>query len=132
MIIWHCRADRTRDPDAEYGLMIKAIELRKGRTVLYEEALFVVHEATHVAKGNKGSYMQTKLKDLVKGGIRDVRFNVNDRLETPFLEDKEYEYLYREGDSFVFMDTTTYDQVSVSAGLVASQVPEVQGQHRCG
>ena len=47
--------------------MIKAVELRKGRTVLYQDTLYVVHEAAHVAKGNKRSYMQVKLKPVQQG-----------------------------------------------------------------
>jgi len=45
--------------------MIKAVDLRKGKTVLHEGELCIVHEAQHVAKGNKRSYMQTKLKNLL-------------------------------------------------------------------
>ena len=102
--------------------MIKALDMRKGRTVVYNDRLCVVHEASHVAKGNKRSYMQVKLKDLKAGSITDVRFNVDERLETPFLEAKEFEYLYRDGDNFVLMDTTTYDQVTVDAELVGDAV----------
>ena len=72
--------------------LIKAIELRKGRTILHEQELSVVHDARHVAKGNKGSYMQTKLKNLRTGTIFDVRFNVNDRIEVPFVESKDFEW----------------------------------------
>ncbi|MCH7812751.1 MAG: elongation factor P [Planctomycetes bacterium] len=110
--------------------MIKANELRKGKTILFENTLYVVHEASHVAKGNKGSYMQTKLKDLVKGGTRDVRFNVNDRVETPFLEAKEFEFLYRDGSDFVFMDTTTYDQVPIGSDLVGAAVDYLKSNER--
>ena len=102
--------------------MIKAVELRKGRTVLYQSTLYVVHDATHVAKGNKRSYMQVKLKDLKGGTITDVRFNVDERLETPFLEAKEFEYLYRDGDNFILMDTTSYDQVTVALEVVGEAV----------
>ena len=59
-----------------------------------------MHDARHVAKGNKRSYMQAKLKNLKTGTIQDVRFNVDERLETPFMESKEYEYLYPDGTSF--------------------------------
>ena len=98
--------------------MIKAVDLRKGRTVVYEGAPCVVHEAQHVAKGNKRSYMQTKIKNLKTGIISDVRFNVDDRIEVPFVEQKEYEYLYREGENYVVMDTTTYDQFPMSPDIV--------------
>ena len=98
--------------------MIKAIDLRKGRTILHEGELSVVHDARHVAKGNKGSYMQTKIKNLKTGTIFDVRFNVNDRIEIPFVESKDYEFLYRDGEDFIVMDLETYDQIPVAAELV--------------
>ena len=98
--------------------MIKAIDLRKGRTILHEGELTIVHDARHVAKGNKGSYMQTKLKNLRNGTMFDVRFNVNDRIDIPFVESTEYEYLYRDGRSFIVMDTETFDQIHVSEDLV--------------
>jgi elongation factor P len=98
--------------------MIKAVELRKGRTVVYEGVPCIVHEAQHVAKGNKRSYMQTKIKNLKTGVISDVRFNVDDRIEIPFVEQKQYEYLYREGENYIVMDTTTYDQIPMSPDVV--------------
>ena len=98
--------------------MIKAVDLRKGRTIEYEDTLYVVHEASHVAKGNKRSYMQVKLKSLKGGRMIDVRFSVDARVGQPFLETKEYEYLYQDGDDYVFMDTTTFDQVNVSTELL--------------
>ena len=79
--------------------MIKAIDLRKGRTILHGGELTVVHEARHVAKGNKGSYMQTKLRKLKSGTMIEVRFNVNERIEVPFVESKDYEFLYRDPDA---------------------------------
>ncbi|HUU85387.1 MAG TPA: elongation factor P [Phycisphaerae bacterium] len=102
--------------------MMKAVELRKGRTVVYGDRLCVVHEATHVAKGNKRSYMQVKLKDLKAGTINEIRFSVDERVETPYLEAKEFEFLYRDGENFVLMDTTTFDQVTVDADVVGEAV----------
>lgn len=98
--------------------MIKAVDLRKGKTILWDGQPAVIHDAQHVAKGNKRSYMQAKIKNLKTGTISDVRFNVDDRVEVPFVESKEYEYLYREGENYVVMDTTTYDQVPMSADVV--------------
>ena len=98
--------------------MIKAVELRKGRTVIWEGQLCVVHDATHVAKGNKRSYMQAKIKNVKTGTIADVRFNVDERLEVPFVESKQYQFLYQDGGSFIVMDLETYDQFPVSAEIV--------------
>ncbi len=98
--------------------MIKAIELRKGRTIIHDGQLSIVHEARHVAKGNKGSYMQTKLKNFKTGTMFEVRFNVNDRIEIPFVESKEYEFLYKDGENFIVMDSETYDQIPVSGDMI--------------
>lgn len=98
--------------------MIKAVDLRKGRTIMYEGELAVVHESRQVAKGNKRSYVQAKIKNLRKGTIFDVRFNVDERIEIPFVESKEYEYLYQDGDNYVVMDLETFDQITVDGDLI--------------
>ncbi len=100
--------------------MIKASELRKGKLISLDGELYIVHESRHVAKGNKGSYMQTKLRSVKSGNMIDQRFNVNDRIETPFLDTRPYEYLYRDGQDFVLMDQETYEQIHVS--------PDVMGE----
>ena len=99
--------------------MFKAIDLRKGRTIMHDGELAVVHEVAHVAKGNKRSYMQAKLKNFKTGAMLEVRFNVDDRIEAPFVESKEYEFLYKEGDNFVVMDLESYDQFPVSPDIVS-------------
>jgi len=99
--------------------MIKAVDLRKGKTILHDGALCVVHEASHVAKGNKRSYMQAKIKNLKSGIISEVRFSVDDRIEVPYVESKQFEFLYRDGDNCIVMDLESFDQVPVSADVVA-------------
>lgn len=99
--------------------MLKAIDLRKGKTIVHEGDLFVVHEIQHVAKGNKRSYMQSKLKNLRSGTMVEVRFTVDERVEVPFVESKEYEFLYREGEDFIVMDLESFDQFPVSADVVS-------------
>ena len=98
--------------------MIKAVDLRKGKTIVHDGQLCLVHEVSHVAKGNKRSYMQAKVKNVKSGNMSDVRFSVDDRIEVPFVESKEYEFLYREGEVFTVMDLETFDQIPVSADVV--------------
>ena len=97
--------------------MIRARDLRKGKVCLYEGELYVCHDNHHVAKGNKRSYMQAKLKSLKSGQVRDVRFRVDDQIETPFMETKQYEYLYKDGAGYVLMDSVTFDQITVPREL---------------
>lgn len=110
--------------------MIKAVDLRKGRAITFENDIYVVHASQHVAKGNKRSYMQTRLKNLKSGVIRDVRFGVDDRLEVPYIESKEYEYLYQEGSSYVLMDTTDYEQVTVDGTLLGDAVKYLKSNEK--
>jgi elongation factor P len=102
--------------------MIKANELSRGKVVVVDGKMYTVKDLTHVSKGNWRSYMQVKLKDFKTGQIIDQRFNMDDKLETAFVQTKEYEYLYRDGDDFVLADTDTYDQIPVSAELIGDSV----------
>jgi len=107
--------------------MIKAMDLRKGKVVSHENELYTVHTAQHVAKGNKRSYIQARLKSLKSGNLRDVRFSVDDRIETPFVDTKPYEYLYRDGSDFVLMDQQTYDQIHVAADVMSDADQYLKG-----
>lgn len=102
--------------------MLKAVDLRKGKTIIHDGHLAQVHEATHVTKGKGRSYMQAKLRNLKTGSMTDVRFNVDARIEVPFIESKDYQFLYREGENFVLMDTETYDQFPVGPDVVGECV----------
>ncbi|HOO15499.1 MAG: elongation factor P [Phycisphaerae bacterium] len=98
--------------------MIKASELRKGKLVSYNNDLYTVHSMQHVAKGNWRSYIQARLKNIKTGQVIDARFNTDEVLETPFVENKPFEYLYRDGDDFVLMDQGNYDQIHVSKDVM--------------
>ncbi|MHC4445484.1 MAG: elongation factor P [Planctomycetota bacterium] len=102
--------------------MLRANELRPGKVIIHENALYTVKDATHVAKGNKRSYIQLKLKNFQSGQIIDQRARVDDTFETPFVQTKEYEYLYRDGDDFVLADVETYDQIPISTELIGDTV----------
>lgn len=102
--------------------MIKAMELRRGRAMIHEGQIYTVKDATHVAKGNKRSYIAARLKNMQSGQIIDVRFSVDDRIEVPFVESRTYEYLYADGDDIVLMDLESYDQTHVSKELLGDQI----------
>ncbi|MCK4343302.1 MAG: elongation factor P [Phycisphaerae bacterium] len=93
----------------------KASELRRGKVITYENALYSISEITRVSKGNWRSYLQLKLKSLKDGRILDARLGVDERVEMAFVDTKPYQYLYRDGDSYIMMDQETYDQFPVDA-----------------
>jgi len=98
--------------------MIRASDVRPGKLIVFEDALYTVKEATHVAKGNKRSYIQLKLKNFKTGQIIDQRARVDDTYETPFVQTKEYEYLYFDGTDYIIADVNTYDQIPISPELI--------------
>ncbi len=114
--------------------MIKASELKKGRLVSHENQYYTVHTIQLVSKGNWRSYIQTKLRNIKSGQLLDVRFAVDDRVETPFIDTRPYEYLYREGDHYVMMDKETFDQISVPAESVPDAEMYLRGNETvtCG
>lgn len=111
--------------------MIKAVEMRKGMTVMHEGQLFVVHDFQIVSKGNWRSYIAAKLKNFKSGNVIDARFSTDDKIETPRVDTKEFEYLYKEGDNFIFMDVANYDQLPVASALVVDGDSYLKGNERC-
>ncbi len=108
-------------------MAIKASELKKGKVVQHEGILYSISDITRVSKGNWRSYLQIKLKSLKDGRVVDARFSVDDKVETPFVDTKPYQYLYRDGGSFVLMDDQTYDQIHVSAEIMAEASQYLRG-----
>lgn len=99
-------------------MSIKTSELKKGQVILHEGTRFTVKDIQHVAKGNWRSYYQIKLKDFNTGRVVEQRFAVDDRIETLFVETKELEYLYREGDNLILADPVTFDQMPVPIDII--------------
>ena len=93
---------------------LSATEIRKGSVVLFEGALCLVTEYNHHTPGNLRAVIHSKLKNLKTGGTYNQRFSSSDRLEIAHLDPREVEYLYPEGDRYVFMDTASFEQVSLS------------------
>lgn len=102
--------------------MVKASELKRGQVIDYEGTRYTIKDIQHVAKGNWRSYYQVKLKNFVTGQIIDQRMAVDDRVELVFVETKDFEYLYRNGDEYVLADPETYDQMPVSADLFGDSI----------
>jgi len=95
--------------------MAKASDLRRGHAVNIDGQVFMVVDTEHVAKGNKRSYMQVKIRNIKTGQLLEQRYRVSDDLEDAFLEKKEMEYLYSDASGHVLMDLQTYDQMTVNS-----------------
>ncbi|OQY97524.1 MAG: elongation factor P [Planctomycetes bacterium UTPLA1] len=131
------RVCRTAPPALECGFTVrrlsnmpKAIDIRKGQAVIWEDKLWIVHESTRVAKGNWRSYMQLKFKNFKTGQIVDNRFNMDENFESPHVEDRPFEYLYKDGDNFILMDVNNFEQIHASAEIMPDADKYLKGNER--
>ena len=84
--------------------------------------LWNVVEFQHVKPGKGPAFVRTKLKSVMTGKVVDKTFNAGVKVDVAILEKREMQYLYRDGDGFVFMDSKTYDQVTISPEIVGDAV----------
>jgi len=89
-------------------------DLKNGITLQLENGLFTVIEFQHVKPGKGGAFVRTKLRNLKTGNVLEKTFNAGIRVEQEMLEKKVMQFLYRDGDDYVFMDTESYDQINVA------------------
>jgi elongation factor P len=89
-------------------------DLKNGITLELDNALFQVVEFQHVKPGKGGAFVRTKLRNLKNGNVFDRTFNAGVRVEQAMLEKKDMQFLYRDGDDYVFMDMESYDQTHVA------------------
>lgn len=101
--------------------MVSTAEFRKGLKIEIEGKPFMIVDFQHVKPGKGGAFVRTKLKNMINGRVIDQTFRSGEKVDKPDLEEKEMQYLYREGDTFVFMDNTTYDQVYLSKEQLGDQ-----------
>jgi len=93
-------------------------DLKNGMTLNIDGQLWGVVEFQHVKPGKGGAFVRTKLKNVLSGKVVDRTFNAGVRVEQASVDKREMQYLYREGDDFVFMDTQDYDQPHISGDVV--------------
>ena len=98
--------------------MATSNDLKNGMTLNIDGQLWSVVDFQHVKPGKGGAFVRTKLKNVMSGKVVDRTFNAGVRVEQASVDRREMQYVYREGDDFVFMDTETYDQPHIPAATV--------------
>jgi elongation factor P len=93
-------------------------DLKNGMTLDIEGQLWTVVEFQHVKPGKGPAFVRTKLKQVLTGKVVDKTFNAGVKVEIAVLEKREMNFLYKEGDDFVFMDNKNFDQMTISEATV--------------
>jgi elongation factor P len=98
--------------------MVTATEVRKGQVLNIDGELFQVTDTRHSTPGNKRGFIQMKIKSLSRGNTIQRKFSSTESVDIAFLDTRGCEYLYRDGDGFVFMDSENYEQYNLTAAVV--------------
>ncbi|MDQ6796601.1 MAG: elongation factor P [Acidimicrobiales bacterium] len=88
-------------------------DLKNGMALDLPDGLFTVVEFQHVKPGKGGAFVRTKIKNVRTGAVLERTYRADEKLEQAIIDKREMQYLYREGDHHVFMDSSTYDQLNV-------------------
>ncbi len=88
-------------------------DLKNGITLELDNGLFTVVEFQHVKPGKGGAFVRTKIRNLRNGAVIEKTFNAGIRVEQAILDKRDMQFLYKDGNDFVFMDTESYDQTTI-------------------
>ena len=103
--------------------MYSTAEFRRGLRIEIDGKAFIIVESPHVKPGKGGAFVRTKLKNLETGQVLEQTFRSGAKVEKPDLEEKYVQYLYQDGDQYVFMENETYDQVFIGQEYLADAIP---------
>ena len=93
-------------------------DLKNGMCLDIEGTLWTVIEFQHVKPGKGPAFVRTKMRQVLTGKVVEKTFNAGVKIEVAILEKREMQFIYKEGEDFVFMDNKTYDQMNISAATV--------------
>ncbi|MFC9919119.1 elongation factor P [Agromyces binzhouensis] len=98
--------------------MASTADIKNGVVLNIDGQLWSVVEFQHVKPGKGGAFVRTKLKNVVTGKVVDKTYNAGAKVDIENVDRRDFTYLYNDGDGFVFMDATDYDQLTVPAVVV--------------
>jgi elongation factor P len=98
--------------------MISSNDFKKGIAIKLDGELYTVIDFQHVKPGKGGAFVRTKLRSVKKQTVIERTFRAGEKVEDAVIDNKQMQYLYKENESLVFMDTESYDQESISKELV--------------
>lgn len=93
-------------------------DLKNGMTLDLDGSLWTVVEFQHVKPGKGPAFVRTKMKQVLTGKVVEKTFNAGVKVEVAVVEKRDMQYLYKDGADYVFMDTTSYDQITISGATV--------------
>jgi len=101
--------------------MATPLDFRTGMIIVFDSDLYVVEDYQHRTPGNKRGFVQAKLRNLKNGRAIDHKFSSNDKIDVARVERRPAQFLYKDSDSFYFMDQETHDQFNLDETMIAGK-----------
>ena len=111
--------------------MISAGEFRNGVTFEQDGQVLQVVEFQHVKPGKGAAFVRTKIRNVITGAVTERTFNPSDKYPTAYIERKDMEYLYSDGDLYYFMDQETYENIPINKSILSDNFKFVKENTVC-
>lgn len=108
--------------------MISTQDFKKGIKILFKDTPYMVLDYAHVKPGKGGAYVRTKMKNMLTGLIHEETFHSGEKFPDPGLENRQMQYLYKDGDLYSFMDQQDFDQVELDAKQLSEVIDYLKEQ----
>jgi elongation factor P len=110
----------------QHAMKINGNEIRPGNVVMHQDRLWVAVKVDHVKPGKGGAYAQVELKSILGSTKLNERFRSAETVERVTLEQRDFQYLYTQGNALVFMNTDTYEQIELESEFVGERAAFLQ------
>ena len=111
--------------------MITAGDFKKGITIEWDGGVWNIVDFQHVKPGKGAAFVRTKMKNVITGGVTETSFNPTAKFEQAFVERKEAEYSYQDGDLYYFMDNETFEQIPLNESELGDAFKFVKENEVC-
>lgn len=111
--------------------MISAGDFRNGVTFEMDGQVVQIIEFQHVKPGKGAAFVRTKIRNVISGAVTEKTFNPTDKYPTAFVERKEMQYLYNDGDLYYFMDNESYENIPINKATLGDNFKFVKENMDC-
>ena len=111
--------------------MITAGDFRNGATFEMDGSVYSIIEFQHVKPGKGAAFVRTKIRNVITGAVVERTFSPDEKYPTAFVERKDMEYLYSDGDLYYFMDNETYEQAPINSSILGDSFKFVKENMVC-
>ena len=111
--------------------MINASDFRNGVTFEMDNGIWTIVSFLHVKPGKGAAFVRTKIRNVITGAVTERTFNPNDKYPTAYIERKDMQYLYNDGDLYYFMDPDSYEQIPINANVLGDNFKFVKENMDC-